>query len=185
MSELRKNIDLVYTYFYGRYYGKDSYVFQPTQNEEKTLLNFERRLLKKQDAFYYDLTWFFNYILFQFHYWSDRKTTMGSGWVCVNWVFGEVAFKRFSSSNPNWIYFAAQWAKNYSLELTDLIQDHHIVDKKLLFSFFEQEKRRYSGENRQLAYCSQFTNMYDPASSVCKPCSFAKTCQSLKEDVFL
>ena len=58
-----------------------------------------------------DLDWYRQFILYQFKYYSDKKTRL-DGKVYLNWIFGDKAIIRWKNKEENWQYFIQKYKES-------------------------------------------------------------------------
>lgn len=162
----------LYEHFYSKVYHCD-YTYKPSKHD-KIIKNFIEKL---------DIScgqeWMFDYIAFQFEYWSKIKYKKVKG-TPPNLVFGKVALERFEQRNENWKYFTDQFVMLYQIGL----DNDYKKDLSNISTAEEKEKLRFTGKER-LANCILYTTLYNRKSKICVLCGFSKVCKEVQKVKYL
>lgn len=138
------------------------------KNEIKS---FQKLLSKKYDIKTLGDWFCWNYVAFQFEYYSGLRTKM-KGKYPANWIFGKKALDRWENKNENWQYFVQKFLSEFEITLpVEYYQDD--VD-----GMFEQERKRFFNTDRGLLHCLQFAR-YSEKSVSCLICKNKKDCKEL------
>lgn len=131
------------------------------------------KLLSKQEDLQSLGDWFaWNYVAFQFEYYSSLKTKM-DGKYPANWIFGKKALERWNNKNEDhWLYYVQIFLSNCGIEKPVEFCSLDIETR------FEQERKRFFNTDLGLIHCLQFSR-YSAKSPSCMICENRKDCKVL------
>ena len=117
--------------------------------------------------------WFcWNYVAFQFSYYSSIRTRM-DGRYPANWIFGPKALQRWNERNQEyWLYQVGKFMQECDIQIpVDYFSSN-------LENQFEQERKRFFNSSLGLLHCQQFSR-FSEASPTCMICKHKKDCNKL------
>lgn len=141
----------------------------PSLNE-KTVLLFLQKVGR-----YYDLEllgdqWCWDYMSFQFAYWSSKKTRF-NGNIPANWIFGDKALERWNSKPDTWTYYTDLFLKKYEIERPVEYCKHSTRE------VYEIERQRFHNTIEGYINCQSFAK-YSSKSLSCLTCKFKAKCKT-------
>lgn len=130
---------------------------------------FNNALKKFYDIESLDQWFYWHYFLFQFTYWSGKKTRF-EGAIPLNWILGKEAVKKWLNKPENWDYWCFEFLKKRQLELPV------VFNKCNLKEIESMDRRRYYGQEQGFLLCQEL-DLYNPKHKDCILCKFRKKCQ--------
>lgn len=169
----------LYIFFQEKYYliwSKKSF----TEKEESLIDNFVIKFYKENKLLTEDML--VDYFLFQYKYWSDKKTTRK---ITLNWIIGNKAYIRWLNKKPNWRYFVnrdftQKFDYNHHLYLLNQKESNkrHLENLNIITSTEEANKAKFFNSDKGYTFCLITTTLYHPKSSYCKECVNSLECKT-------
>lgn len=177
-EEERRLVYGLYTYFYQKIYGY-SIGNAPQDRQQAMITNLGKRLSKYYEISSLGFDFFFEYIMFQWEYWLDKRTKRK---IALEWLIGKKAIQRWMDRNEHSAYFVNEnIVKAYGID-RDGLRNKYYPGQENADDAEELEKTRHQGAAR-LYHCSQFTTMYNHRSQVCLSCDMKKDCKKLLQEI--
>lgn len=99
-----------YEYFQQKISGNARFEFKPNLQQNKWIDNFLKLIPETAGE-----NWMFDYLLFQFNKYHDRKTRFGDGVVLFSWVIGKSALESYKQRSEQEIYFMDKFKQSYNI----------------------------------------------------------------------
>ncbi len=177
---MNEKIGRLYEYYYQKISDNSNFKFTPTEREEKSISNFVTYIN------YYYVThignnFLFDYLAFQFSYWSNKKTREPDGLPKIEWVIGPKALKRWHKRNKTYYrYFANKDVLNPNkITLQEFLKKQN--NFKILGD--DRERKRLHNTKRGWINCLNKTQLYQEESKYCKICIFKEKCIMIKNRI--
>lgn len=151
-------------FFYKNLFGREIGI------PETQLESFRKALEKFYDIESLDKWFYWNYFLFQFTYWSGKKTRF-EGAIPLNWILGKKAVEKWRLKPENWNYWCFEFLKKRQLELPISF------DKFNLREIESIDRKRYYNQEQGFLLCQEL-DLYDSKHKDCILCKFRKKCQA-------
>ena len=172
----------LYEYFYKQFYENREYVFKPTANSDKLIVNFIK-LLETQyglESIGFNFFWF--YFQYSFLFWIDAHNYLKFGRITPSNIFGSKPFVRFVNRNYSFdnkvISDALEMIGDISKSEFLSIYDHIDIDIIVLEDIV---KKRYFNSIRGFYECIENTTLYNSKSKYCILCKFNVDCKKLRQ----
>lgn len=176
--KIKEQTITLYQYFSCKIMRNSSFVFYPTQKQEKQIDNFLDLLHKKYGKHSFSFDKLYEYFLYQFNYWHDKDTRFGRGNIMFDWVIGKKAFERYEEAIENKsIYYSTDILDKYFISKDDVVEIVDFENKPTIFNLEEVERQRYLNSDYGLFHCLSLTSGYTEKSEFCKICSNKFECQ--------
>jgi hypothetical protein len=166
-----------YTYAARKLYLKNDFILE--DNHEQTAKSFFSSLEKKYflSSLGQDFLW--QYVIFQFDYWSKLTLRSFDRRMKFSFIFGKKALARYLERDQeyDWQWMEGKIAHTLSLkEYKDTFEEKtlhkaSIIDTSYRKRFFELEDN--------IAYCLLYTSLYDPNDTCCNMCHQIDNCKEL------
>lgn len=114
----------------------------------------------------------FNYLIFNFEYYTSLKTRFGKNEVKLNWLTGGKSIYRWKNRSDNWLFFNDKFIKKYNIQKID----KRGVDIEVKNFYKKLERRRFFNKEIGLLHCTEL-NLYDKYSRECLICNFKEICK--------
>lgn len=112
--------------------------------------------------------WIWDYIVYQFEYWSSKKTPIGT--FNQSWVFGKKAIDRWKNKNNSWQFFNQKFLNSYGIEKPIHYFSAALKEK------WEEVRAINFGTPQGFINC-QLDSIFDNESKYCKVCVYAEICE--------
>lgn len=155
----------IYNYFYCEVSGFKNYTFKPNEQQRKMISNF----IKKKSSQIGD-EWLFDYFVFQFNRYYDKKTRFGVGVVQLGWVLGDKALQRWAERIDGEVFHADNFRANYNLK-NPLIEPLKLI---LSEDYFDSIRKR-----DHFLECLTL-DLYKEKNMICRFCKHKSLCNSVK-----
>ena len=134
--------------------------------------NFLKLLSKQQDLNSLGDWFCWNYVAFQFEYYSSLRTQM-MGKYPANWIFGPKALQRWNERNSEyWLYQVGKFMQECEIQVPVNYFSSNLENR------FEEERRRFLNSPMGLLHCQQFSRFSDK-SPTCMICKNKGSCKEL------
>jgi len=161
----------IYEDVYGSFSGNKNYELVLTPQNSKYLQSFNNSFIDLYNGSI-DEEFIFEFIVYQFRYYEDKKTRLGKGKVYLNWILGSKAIDRWREKPDSWLYFNSQFVEKYNLQRpTKEIEE----DKDKVDFYNKTERKRFFNTELGFLHCSE-NNLYEKYSKECIICRFKEMC---------
>lgn len=148
--------------------GKLNYTIRCEDKNVKLVENWINRLSYCIDEYF-----IWDYIVYQFEYYKDKKTRFGTGVVQLNWITGKKALDRWNNKNKNWKYFNTQYENKLNIKKP---LSGFVNNKEGRLEFERREKKRFFNEERGFLHCRE---LIFEVNELCNDCKYIKICQKI------
>lgn len=158
----------------------DSEINEYTEKNNRVIIDFLIELHKRVGLLSIGKQFIFDYLTFQFNYWSELDQVKFGFKFSINKVFSKVALTRFLEKKQsfNW-YLAKEALRSKGLSESILFNTSTLVDHNLINEFEEREKLRFHNQDVGIVHCTEHTTLYNGDSELCRTCRFSTLCKKI------
>ena len=167
MQIIKDTIKPIYENIYSKTYNWVDFEINETERNIKVLENFCDILDKEIGIESVGENFIFDYTVFQFRYYEDKKTARD---VQLNWIYGQKAWCRWKNKNEHWNYFNSLYCQNKAISKPEYKVN---IDEEI---YNDRERNRYYGTNLGQYYCQKMALNSNRKSKLCRFCKFKKEC---------
>ena len=161
------NIIETYENVYQKVYNRVDFEMKRSERNLKFIENFIKLLDKEIGLDSIGENFIFDYTVFQFNYYEEKKTRKD---IQVNWVYGKKAFERWQKKGESYGYFNSLLINRYDIEKP--INDFDF-DKEI---YKDRERNRFYNTEVGNSYCLMINLNTNPKSKLCRFCKYKKVC---------
>jgi hypothetical protein len=154
----------MYEYMFVEVSGRKNYTFSPTKAQTTMINNFIKS--KEQQI---GNNWLFEYFLFQFNRYYDKKTRFGTGIVQLSWVVGKKALSNWKNKKDGETFYVDEFRRKFELK-------NPLIPKKQLK--LSEEYFNIKRKAGNVVECNQL-NLYKEKNIVCRFCNNKLICKEL------
>lgn len=169
---MKKSVIKYYEYFFQEISGNRNFTFN-IKDSQKSLIDSFVKLIPETAG----EDWLFDFFLYQFSRYYDKKTRFGTGIVMLNWVIGKKAIQEYKDRTEQQLHFVSEFRVKYGLK-----PFKEVESKEFIHSL---KKDRIEGlrKCKNIAACStSFFELTEIFSSIlCIGCESFNCCNLIKK----
>lgn len=168
MKKLKEYISETYEYLFQRTSGNPMFKFNLTQSTSKNLENFLNRMPEGAGE-----EWVFDFLLFQFSRYHDKKTKMGKGIVPFSWLVGKKAFDTWNNRTEQQVWYSHKFKLDYRIKKE--------VDYEINLSndYKDSIRKRFLNTDRGFVFCKENFLKREKGNRYCLKCKFKNICNEV------
>lgn len=175
---MEQTVGKIYQKIYRRACDAPMYKVEGSK-DTATIQSFLKLIDKKYSLASIGNQFIYDYITFQFNYWTQKDTRFGKS-VPIGWVFGAKAFKRWLERPNHWKHHTAKNLAVKGITPGILIGLNFKKPNALeIHQSEEQEKLRFLNDEIGFANCIESTTLYNHLSEYCQKCIHVLECKNL------
>lgn len=185
--KLRVVVFQLYQQFVQRFHNLDQPIESHNDAINHKITDFLIELHKTIGLQSVDPTYIYNYLVFQFNYWNDKKVGFGDR-ITFNRVFGRKSLERFRQRRNDFSWYNAQLSMSkFGIEpsMINQFSTKKIKNFLTIDSQEELEKARFLNTVEGLRNCIDNTTLYNHRSNNCIICTHNVMCKKLLKQNYI
>ncbi|MFW6273066.1 MAG: hypothetical protein ACOC2U_04745 [bacterium] len=168
MKGLEEYIKSTYEQFFQKTSGNPSFEFNLTKSTRKNLDNFLKRIPEGAGK-----EWVFDFLLFQFSRYHDKKTKMGRGVVPFSWLVGQKAFDAWNNRTERQVWYSHKFKLDYGITKE---VDYNV---NLSPEYKDSIRKRFFNTEKGFVFCKENFLKREKGNRYCLRCNFKKVCDGV------
>lgn len=171
---MKKSVIKYYEYFFQEISGNRGFTFNIKDSQKSLIDNFVKMIPETAGE-----DWLFDFFLYQFSRYYDKKTRFGTGIVMLNWVIGKKALQEYKNRTEQQLHFVNEFRVRYELKPFKEVESKEIIQSL--------KKDRIGGlrKCKNIVACSmsifELTEIFN--SILCMGCESFNYCKSIKNEM--
>lgn len=172
----------LYEFFYKKVIHFEDFKFNPSKKDISCLHNFFEEIDKRIGTSSLGKKWYFDFVAYQFQFYSQIKYSRSQGRVYFNFIFGKKAIERFFNKRDSWSYYLQLFFNKYDISFEQVSKVYY--KRNLIDSSYEDRVRRSVEGEERFSNCIMNTTLFNQFSEVCKSCNINQECKSVLKELY-